>query len=268
VQLEKHANECSFFLFEQQRRCKVTFEDGAFLLPETGERITTAALQQRLAEQPQDFSANVALRCIVQQELLRPLAYVAGPGEIAYWGQFKQLFSRHRLPMPVVYPRAQAVLTTLKLNKLRERYGLALGDLKAGADELVGRVMLSNGSNDALLTLREHKQRCLEEAAHLLAALERQQAGPTLMGMAGSFLEQTRQNLDRLELTAAHEDTRQVETVRQQVQRLCTALAPERKPQERIYSIFSFLFEHGWDLIPRLLEAVDHQRRDAQEVEL
>jgi hypothetical protein len=43
---------------------------------------------------------------------------------------------------------------------------------------------------------------------------------------------------------------------------------PFRKPQERVYTVFAFLFEYGWDLIPRLLQALDIESFRTHEVEL
>ena len=57
-------------------------------------------------------------------------------------------------------------------------------------------------------------------------------------------------------------------TVRQQVQRLANSLAPMRKPQERVLTIFSFLFEHGPALIGRLMNEIDPEAKQVQEIEL
>ena len=44
--------------------------------------------------------------------------------------------------------------------------------------------------------------------------------------------------------------------------------APDRKPQERVYSVFSFLFEHGWGLVDRLGAALDSESFTMNEIEL
>lgn len=267
VQLEKRADECSFFIFEQGRRRKVTHDGTRFVLPEIAASFTTEELLQRLNQHPEDFSANAALRTLVQQALFHPEAYVAGPGEIAYWAQFAELFQSYALPMPVVYPRSSALLSTVKLNKLRAKLRLDPEQLLRGPESALDHAML-DGDSPALQAARTGKVRILGEAEKLLKALEDCKATAALRGMGGNFLDQTRQNLERLELAAARDDERQLQAVRQQVERLCVSLAPARKPQERVYSIFSFLFEHGWDLIPKLIQELDPQRFDLQEIEL
>jgi len=56
--------------------------------------------------------------------------------------------------------------------------------------------------------------------------------------------------------------------VRAQLHRVVHTVAPFRKPQERVYCIVSWLFEHGWDLIPRLVERLDATHHGVQEIEL
>ncbi|MCC6142647.1 MAG: bacillithiol biosynthesis BshC, partial [Candidatus Hydrogenedentes bacterium] len=86
--------------------------------------------------------------------------------------------------------------------------------------------------------------------------------------MLPSLVDQLRQMLDRLERTILHNDEAQVEATRRQLERLSTALAPDRKPQDRVYSVFSWIFGQGWDLIPRLARDLDISFDRQQEIEL
>ena len=49
--------------------------------------ISQAELLRRITSEPEQFSANVLLRPVVQDYLLPTLAYVGGAAEIAYFGQ-------------------------------------------------------------------------------------------------------------------------------------------------------------------------------------
>ena len=73
------------------------------------------------------------------------------------------------------------------------------------------------------------------------------------------------ENYERMLVRA---DTARFDTVRQQVTRLCSAFAPFRKPQERVYTIVSYLFEHGWDLVPRMVREIDIESFGMNEIEL
>ncbi|MBM3290356.1 MAG: bacillithiol biosynthesis BshC, partial [Candidatus Hydrogenedentes bacterium] len=74
--------------------------------------------------------------------------------------------------------------------------------------------------------------------------------------------------LDKFESELLLRKDAQASAIRQQVARLCNAFAPFRKPQERVYTIVSFLFEHGWDLVPRIVREIDIERSEMNEIEL
>ena len=79
-----------------------------FRLRGTEQTFTQAELIAELEAHPERFSPNVVLRPLTQDSLLPTAAYVAGPGEVAYFAQYRGIYERFGVPMPVVYPRASA----------------------------------------------------------------------------------------------------------------------------------------------------------------
>ena len=265
-QIEKNDNECSFFLEMGERRRKVLFEGSRFILPEENIACSTDEMLAFLKATPERFSPNVALRCVIQQHLFPVTAYVAGPGEIAYWAQFKTLFAFHETDMPAVYPRKRCVLTSTKLRKLMTKLGLSMDDLADVHERVLEKALASTESSparDALQTQRPAIEAALTQLTEALLPHEK-----TAHDMASSLSEHVRGNLDRIESTILKGDKNRLDAVARQVDRLQTALCPWRKPQERVYTVFSFLFEHGWDLIPRLTKELDIEDFGLQEVEL
>ena len=268
-QLIKGADECNFFLEVNGRRRKVLYKDGAFVAPE--ERLTYAkdALLELLEAHPDRFSPNVALRCVVQQALFPAVAYVAGPGEVAYWAQLKPVFAFFEEPMPVVYPRAAAVLYSTKVRQLMTRLGISLEDLRGDQELLVPRALEAGPRSPALQILKDHTPPILDAVSCLEDALERSgRSAVFAREHAERFAQRARAELEHLERIFLYEDAAKVAAVSKQIQRLCSTLAPARKPQERVYSIFSYLFEHGWDLVARLIGALDSDSFRMNEVEL
>lgn len=47
-------------------------------------------LHTHMEEHPERFSNNVVTRPLMQEFLIPTLAFIAGPGEINYWGELKQ----------------------------------------------------------------------------------------------------------------------------------------------------------------------------------
>lgn len=269
AQVVKAEDACNFFLESRGMRCRVRFDGGQFILPDTGETFSEAEMLALLARSPELFTANVALRCIVQQHLFPVRAYVAGPGELAYWGQLKGLFAQFEQPMPIVYPRIRAVLTSMKTNKLLRKFELTPVDLQGNLPDVEERALRASQQDPALGVLERRR-------AELLASVDAMEAeframgrgGSAALGLAGQFRGQMQQGLDHLERSLLRADAARTETVRSQIARLSTELAPERKPQERYYTLFSWLFQHGWGLVPRLMASLDHRDFSLQEVEL
>ncbi|MCC6488923.1 MAG: bacillithiol biosynthesis cysteine-adding enzyme BshC [Candidatus Hydrogenedentes bacterium] len=261
AQVVKGAEDCTFFLEVDCQRRKVTYDGMSFHIGETDLRYSVDELLAILKTAPERFSPNVALRCVVQQHLFPVAAYVAGPGEIAYWGQLRGFFAHYEQPMPVVYPRARCVLSSIKLNKLMRKLGLELSDLSRDQESVLEKALVS-GSRGAVLD-RFHTYRSQIEST--LGSMEREMNAGTA---TTSLRERVVQELDRCERALLRADEAVLEATRGQVLRVCHALAPWRRPQERVYTVFSYLFEHGAELIAHLTREMDVTSFTLNEIEL
>ena len=261
AQVVKGAEDCTFFLEVGRQRRKVTYDGSTFHVVEASLRYNRDELRAMLKNEPERFSPNVALRCVVQQHLFPTAAYVAGPGEVAYWGQLREFFAHYEKPMPVVYPRARCVLTSIKLSKLMQKLGLDLADLSAEADTLLEKALTSGSRGAVVKQFRAYRSQI--EAT--LGAMGRELNGGAA---TASLSERVVQELDRCERALLRADEAVLDATRSQVSRVSNALAPWRRPQERVYTVFSFLFEHGAGLIARLTEELDVTSFALNEVEL
>jgi len=268
-QVVKGDSECNFFLEVDGRRCKVLHRDGQFHLPEVQQRHTEDELLHALETTPERFSGNVVLRCVIQQALFPTAAYVAGPGELAYWSQLKPVFAHFNLEMPVVYPRMQCTLTTPKLEKLLTRYELRLDDLSAPPEVLRDRALRRMG-DPGLRSMLDGHRRAILDAVDALRGDPAWRASQfsAARDAAARLQEQVESGLARVERAALHADEARTAAVEAQLGRLLNALAPQRKAQERVYSPFSFVFEYGWDFVPRLINRLDLDSQGMQQVEL
>lgn len=265
-QVQKAENECNFFMEWNGRRRKVVFDGKRFVVPEEDASIAPGDLHKTLHAEPERFSPNVALRCVLQQHLFPAAAYVAGPGELAYWGQLKPVFDRFALEMPIVYPRVRACLSNIKVNKLMDKFGLSLDDLYQPVDRIEEKAFQSTQKNPAFDIIQQERSK-LEGAAEAFA----QSIAPhdkQVYNLAEGLLKEIANRLDAMERAALRGDKNQAQTVQTQVARIVNTLAPFRKPQERVYCVASYLFGEGWGLAPRLMKELDVTNFNVQEVEL
>lgn len=269
VQLVKGENEVNFFLECDGLRRKVIHEANTFVLPDENAQFTQDEMLALLQDSPDRFSPNVVTRCQVQQSVFPCIAYVGGPGEIAYWAQMKPVFEHFSLAMPVVYPRMRVALGNLKLSKLQNKYALAQNDFLNKPELLLENALRNQVKNPAREALNKHKESIALELASLEAAFQKiKNTPPESLDVLKRLEEQITQGFTRVERVLLHADQAQVDSIKSQIERLCTTFAPDGKPQERVYSVFSFLFEHGPGLIQKIMAGVDVENFNIQEIEL
>jgi len=262
----KAANACNFFLMVNGRRRKVVYEKGRFMLPEEdGQTFAQEEMLALLETAPERFSPNVALRPVVQQVLFPAAAYVAGPGEIAYWAQLKPLFDHHGVTMPVVWPRSRAVMITPKERRRLASYGLGVEELALPADALLQRVLATHPS--PLSGTVEHRRAVVDaELASLVQDLETA-AQPDAVALAGQLRGLVARGFERIENNLLMSDTRRVEEAKRRLAALCNRLAPFGKPQERVLSPFNYLLSQGLGFVDRLVNELDPEDWRIREVE-
>lgn len=268
AQVVKGDADCSFFLEWDGVRTKVEYADGRFILPQQKQSLSQDEMLALLDEAPERFTPNVVLRCIIQQHLFPVAAYVAGPGELAYWGQLKPVFQLFDQPMPIVYPRARCLLLPPKAKKILKKFGMDWTELQDPTDTLVDRALRSAAPNPALDRLQTARPGMEAALADFAKHVRGPESDLALEAMAKTFLQNAGTALDRLESGLLHKDQARTSAIQAQVIRVATQLAPLRKPQERVLNVLTFLFEQGWEFVPRIMNALDAERMDVQEIDL
>jgi uncharacterized protein YllA (UPF0747 family) len=74
------------------------------------------------------LSPNVLLRPVIERSLLPTAAYLAGPGELAYFAQVSAVAEALDMPQPLAVPRWSATILEPHVAELLERYGLSAAD--------------------------------------------------------------------------------------------------------------------------------------------
>lgn len=267
VPIKKDASSCNFFLEDGGRRRKVLFKNNRYALHGTEHTWSVDEMLALLESEPWRFSPNVALRPVVQQCLFSPVAYVAGPGEIAYWSQLRPLFAFFNLPMPIVYPRVSAVLTTTKLQGFLAKYGLDMADVARDKDTLFKALKATSDSSLTGAFRRERRE--VEGALEAMAAcLRRESSSPGIEKAVASYLTHSRFRLEKLERAVLYAEEEHRRGVEAHLARLRNAFYPFGKPQERVFTVFSFLFRDGFRLIDRMLNELDCTKQNLQEMKL
>lgn len=190
------------------------------------------------------FSTSALLRPILQDSWLPTVAYVGGPGEIAYFAQLPPLYAAFDLPTPLVVPRARFRVIDDASRRLLDHLGIDADALSAPRETLLGRLVRPTGDHPdpvaleaALLDpLRAALAAFGPHADALDPGLARATAKTT-----GTVVEAVTRLVERYRRTLAQGDT--VTTDR--LDRLRVRLQPDGAPQERVHAWPWFAARYG-----------------------
>lgn len=216
-------------------------------------RIPPDELKRRIAEQPENFNANVLLRPVLQDYWLPTLAYIGGPAEIAYFAQVGVVYERLLGRVTPILPRMSATLLEPRIERLLTKYGLELSDLFHGECQL--RDCLAARSLPAELKLDFERGRLGVEEAMQRIGESLQRLDPTLVEASRRAANKMRYQVGRLEKRAAQAELRRDEILTRHAAQIENALYPHRTLQEREIAGIYFYARYGSGLIERLLEA-------------
>jgi len=233
-------------------RERIYRENGAFRLRTSGKEVSADELRARFAADANALSPNVLLRPVVESWLFPTLAYVGGPGEMAYFGQLGAYFEAHGLTMPVVFPRWSATLIEGKIGKVLQKFGLEVGALDKPFHELASEVAREEMPSDvraALGKLRGAVGSGMGELAKAARGVDETLKGPVQQGQS-----QALGILDDLEKKILQAVKRQSEVALSQLEKAQVHLFPSGKPAERVQSPFYFLSRYGGAVLEMLHE--------------
>jgi bacillithiol synthase len=217
-----------------------------------GDRTFTAAeLSAETASAPDRFSPNVLLRPIVQDTLFPTVCYVAGPSELAYLGQLREVYERFGVPMPLIYPRATATLVDSATARFLAKYDVPIESLQPQDESALNRLLESQipqGVELALKDAEETAQRVMTRVIEELPSVD-----PTLAGAARTTLSKIEHDLQSLHSKMIQAAKKKDETLRRQFARTQAQVFPLGNPQERTLGVVYFLNRYGPAVVDRLL---------------
>lgn len=228
--------------------------EGALQGHSTGVRLEVTEALARMEAAPGDFSPNVLLRPVVESAVFPTLAYVGGPGELAYFAQVTPLFEEFGIMPPVAYPRASVTLYEAEMAERLESLGLELSELARARHEIVeemARRAMPEPLREALARLSRDVTDGYREVIDAAVVLD-----PTLAGALGSVRNESLSHIGRAERkilrrlkVLEQERTRELDRVR-------AHLAPGGQPQERVLNVMTFLAAAGPELLEKIAAAI------------
>ena len=251
IQAAPHEGTLALFHLAAGRESIVSSGDGYLV----GDRaVSKTALLEHVRRAPGEFSPNVLLRPIVQDTLFPTACYVAGPSELAYLGQLRQVYDAFSVSMPLVFQRATATLVDGNAMRFLSRPDVRFEALRAQDEAALNELLVAQlppsldaSLQDALRTIEERMETLIGEVSRVDATLE---------GAARSTLARMQDDLKKLHAKTIQAAKRKDDTLRRQFRHAQAQAFPWGHPQEREIGFVSFLNKCGPGLVDRLNEAL------------
>lgn len=264
-QVRRKENLTNLF-YHSPQRVNVTKENGSFGWQGNDRKLSGPEVIKILDQTPQNFSANVLLRPVLESFLFPNLSHVAGPSEIAYFAQTKPLHKEFGVSMPVVCPRRSLTLIEPKVKRILGEYNISLPKLNQDVEAVYSRLIEEKLPQDARQILDRTRKELKETVTNAGEKLLKLQPG------LKQNLEFTVGKID-FEFNKFQEKflqayKKQFKQIKDELYLAHDSVFPQHELQERTHNITYYLTRHGFELIDILYDRIDLENPDHQIVEL
>jgi bacillithiol biosynthesis cysteine-adding enzyme BshC len=229
-------------------------------------KIPQSELLRQIEAEPQNFSANVLLRPVMQDYLLPTLAYTGGAAEIAYFAQGGVVYEKLLGRVTPVLPRFSATLVEQKSATLLDRNKLALPDLFQGPERLRER-LAARALPQEIQSAFDHADGTLERVfIDIRAALAR--LDQTLVDSSQRSASKMKYQLNKLRARAGRAELLRNEVLARHADLLSNSLFPGKDLQEREVGGIYFASRYGKELFQALYETMHTECLDHQVISL
>jgi bacillithiol biosynthesis cysteine-adding enzyme BshC len=240
------------FYLEKGSRFRIEQSGNDFKLVGTERSFTRREMEEIIEKYPERISPNVVLRPVYQQHILPNIAYVGGPGELAYWLEFKSMFDSLNVFFPVLVPRNFVTVINKATKHTIDKLNLNSEDFFKPKLDLIKELQLKTNS---FFEADKEKSQISEIYTHLLDKV--QAIDKTLAGNISAELKKTLSGIDKSTTKANRALKRKLETEINRLTAIKEKLFPSNTPQERYENFTSFYLSYGKNFIKELKEKTD-----------
>lgn len=212
---------------------------------------TRDALTARIRRTPHGVGPNVLLRPLVQDTLFPTVCYVAGPSELAYFGQLKPVYAAHGVPMPLVHARTSGTVLDGNASRFLGRYEIPF-DALAARDERALNALLAAQMPASVEAAGQEALDAISRSMDALAAAV-PAVDATLEGAVKSAAGRMHDDLKKLQAKILQAAKKKDDTLRRQFRHAQVQAFPDGEPQERHVGWISLLNRIGPGLVDRVL---------------
>lgn len=240
------------FYIEDGLRARIEKQGEDYVLVGTDKKFTNEELTELIDTHPEKISPNVVLRPLYQQHILPNIAYVGGPGELAYWLQYKRLFEAFTITYPILVPRTFITVIDTNIKSKLDKLNFTEEDIFKEEQELIKEFQIKANAVFDLETEKKTIETLFTEIQNKINNVDK-----TLNAAVSAEQQKAISSLDILTAKANKALKQKSDTEINQIKTIKQKLFPHSEPQERFDNFSAFYLKYGNDFFTELKKAAN-----------
>jgi bacillithiol biosynthesis cysteine-adding enzyme BshC len=252
-EVQVNPREINCFYMADDIRARIEKDGEGFKLVGGTEKFTKKDMETLIRSSTGMISPNVVLRPCYQQFILPNLAYVGGPGELAYWLEYKEMFDELDLFFPVLQPRKSVfIIENNTLNKLK-KLGFEMENVFESEENLV-KLFIEKSDNSFNL---EAQKRSIEDLFKKISE-ETAKIDKSLNAAVEAEKQKNLNSIAALEQKTIRAIKAKLDTEVNQIRTVKAKLFPNGIPQERVENFSTYYNKWGAEFLSSLKENITY----------
>ncbi|GAB3793527.1 bacillithiol biosynthesis cysteine-adding enzyme BshC [Virgibacillus kimchii] len=212
---------------------------------------TTEELLDIAEHHPGRLSNNVVTRPLMQDLLFPTLAFIGGPGEIAYWASLKNAFHTLDINMPPVVPRLSFTFLERHIERCGKKYKISFDTVINEGTERLKKQWLEAKNNPSIQDVAASIKQQIKEAHQPLREIA--------AGISTDIGDLSEKNLFYLKRNIDYMEKRMMKAVQEKYEKevsefnmIHTSLFPNNNLQERMWTPLPWINSYSPRFISKL----------------
>jgi len=237
------------FYTEPNLRERIEKQDDRYHVLNTEISFSKVELETIIDTTPEKLSPNVVLRPLYQQKILPNVAYVGGPGELAYWLQYKKMFEAYDITFPILIPRHFAMIIDKGMQNKIKKLNLETESVFTDGEDLVKAFIKTEHADVNLNNFNSPLSDVFNSITELVSTIDK-----SLLGSVEAEKQKALNGILVLNQKINKALKQQSETDINQIWAIKSKLFPNNMPQERYDNLSMYYTKYGKIFIENLVE--------------
>lgn len=253
--IEMGEQPANLFYYDTGKKDRSLLElsEGRFIARNGEVSFSEQELLQVAKTHPEQLSNNVVTRPLMQEMLFPVLAFISGPGEIAYWAELKRAFELFSMKMPPIIPRLNITFVERGIQTDLEETELTLKTVLTEGTADAVRCYLDSVKDETVDQLFSVMKTQLEE--------NHQKLSMHAVSLDKGIEPMLNKNIDFIQKQLAFVYGKIEDRTKERhafalkkYERIANSLYPLESPQERIWNVFYYFNQYGPDFVREIMK--------------